>query len=347
MSTDFNSGALLDTRTPEQQAQDYQQKEVVAATAAVQWREKQPSEIRKFPIFNQDGSGSCVMQTECKELGIMRWLTDGTYVHFSVADGYQRRVNTPAGGMGAIDARQIAKAGITLEDLSPSQNMSDAQLDGIVVEPYKHQVGAVFGVQNYLALPTMDIDSIASTIQATGKGVMVWFYFLIDEWTLKPTVLHPDIQLSATTTLRHSVTAVDFTMQGNEKCLVIEDSWGPNAGDNGQRIIGESFFKARNWYAGYLVNFKFQSAPTTKPSHNFQIDLELGQTSDEVKALQDCLRWDGEFPANADSTGYYGPVTQKAVGDYQIRHGIVTSITAPGYGRCGPNTRTDLNVRFA
>lgn len=343
----FNSGALVDTRPAEKQAGDWQQREVVAQAANVQWVEKQPNQIRKFPIFNQDGSGSCVMQTQCKELGIMRHLTDGNYVHFSVADGYQRRSNKPAGGMAAVDARQIAQAGITLEELSPSQNMSDAQLDAVVVESYKHEVGSVFGISNYLALPTMDIDSVASTIQATGKGVMVWFYFLIDEWQQQPVVLHSGLDLNAATTLRHSVCAVDFTLRGGEKCLVIEDSWGPNAGDNGQRIITESFFKARNWYAGYLVNFKFQASPEPKPHAYLQTDLVPGMTSDDVKSLQACLQWDGEFPANAQITGYYGPITQKAVGDYQIKHGVLSSTTSPGYGRCGPLTRGVLNAQFA
>lgn len=345
--TPFTSGALVDTRTPEDQARDWTQREVVAAAAVPQWTEKQPSAWRKFPIFNQDGSGSCVMQTECKELGIMRYLTDGVYVHFSVADGYQRRANKPEGGMAAVDARQIAQAGITLEELSPSQNMSDAQLDAEVVQPYKRQVGAVFGVGNYLALPTQDIDAIASTIQATGKGVMVWFYFTINEWTDKPQVLDSSLQLSEARALKHSVTAVDFTLQGNEKCLVIEDSWGPGAGQGGQRVISESFFKARNWYAGYLVNFKFQEAPAQKPIHTFAADLQLNDQSDEVKALQDCLRFDGEFPTNADSTGFYGPITQKAVGDYQIKHGVLTAPTDPGYGRCGPKTRAALNAQFS
>ena len=346
MST-MQNGANIDARSPEARARDWQQREVLAAAAQVQWVEKPQTAWRKFPIFDQDASGSCVAQTEAKELGIMRWLTDGVYVHFSATDIYQRRANRPAGGMGGDDARKIAKEGATLEALTPSQGMSDAQMDAATVEQYKRHVGAVFAVPNYLGLTARNIEGVASTIQATGKGVMVWFYFLIDEWTIKPQVIHAGLDLNAPTTLRHSVTAVDFTLQGNEKCLVIEDSWGPSAGDNGQRVVTEAFFKARNWYAGYLINFKFQEAPAQKPQHDFQTDLALGQTSDEVKALQDCLRWDGEFPANAESTGYYGPVTQKAVGDYQFKHGVLAAPTSPGYGRCGPKTRVALNAQFA
>jgi hypothetical protein len=195
--TGFQSGARIDTRPEEKKEKDFLQKEIVASAAQVNWTEKPPDTWRKFPIFNQDGSGSCVMQTQCKEMGIMRWLKDGNYVHFSATDGYQRRSNKPDSGMGAIDARTIATQGITLEVLAPSQNMTDAQMDSIVIEPYKHQVGEVFKVPNYVAIPELDIEAIASTIQATGKGVMVWFYFKIDEWTERPIVKYPGLQLSA------------------------------------------------------------------------------------------------------------------------------------------------------
>lgn len=347
MEPTFINGALLDTRPPELQAKDWKQKEVVAAAASIQWVEKPQSSWRKFPIFNQDGSSSCVMQTQCKEMGIMRSLKDGVYVHFSAADGYQRRFNRPGGGMSADDARKIAKEGITLEELARSQNLNDAQLDATLVEQYKRDVGSIFSVPNHLGLPTQNIDSIASTIQATGKGVMVWFFFTIDEWTERPKVLHSDLQLLEDRALKHSVTAVDFTMQGNEKCLVIEDSWGTSFGMAGQRVITESFYKQRNWFADYLINFKFESAPIPKPHHNFVSDLQLGDTGPEVQALQDCLKFGGDFPVNADSTGYYGSITQAAVGKRQLRRGILTSASAPGYGRCGPKTRADLNIEFA
>lgn len=346
MEPTSQSGALLDTRPPEAKAKDWQQKEVVAAAAVPQWTEKPQAQWRKFPIFNQDGSGSCVMQTECKEMGIMRSLKDGVYVHFSVADGYQRRSNRPGSGMIADDARKIAAQGITLEVLAPSQNMSDAQLDSEQVEQYKRDVGTVFAVPNHLALAAGSIDQIASTIQATGKGVMVWFYFLINEWTERPQVLDSGLQLGEDRALKHSVTAVDFTLQGNEKCLIIEDSWGSSYGMAGQRVITESFLKQRNWFADYLVNFKFDQQATPKPQHTFLVDMQLGDTNAEVKALQDCLKFDGEFPLNADSTGYFGPITQKAVQDYQVKHGVVGA-GDPGYGRCGPKTRGALNAQFS
>jgi len=347
MST-FKSGAQTDVRSEAEKARDWQQREVVATAAFVQWAEKPTASWRNFPIFNQDGSGSCVAQTQAKELGIMRSLKDGTYVHFSATDIYQRRANRPAAGMGFADVRKIAADGVTLEALAPSQNMSDAQMDDALVEPYKREVGKVFSVPNYLGLPIKSVDDVASVIQATGKGVMVWFYFNNDgEWTERPVVKDSGLDLAAPSTNRHSVCAVDFTLQGNEKCLIIEDSWGPGTGIGGRRVITEAFFKARNWYAGYLVNFRFEEAPTQKPQHAFLLDMQLNDSNEEVRALQDCLRYDGEFPSNAQSTGFFGPITQRAVGEYQVKHGVLAAPGAPGYGRVGPRTRAALNAQFA
>src|SRR3990167_1907302 len=110
----LQSGADLDIRDEESKLKDFKFEEIVASGGeAVNWVEKPADKIRKFPIFNQDGSGSCVAQTEAKEMGIMRQLKDGNYVHFSATDIYQRRPNKPKSGMGFIDARKIASQGVT------------------------------------------------------------------------------------------------------------------------------------------------------------------------------------------------------------------------------------------
>ena len=351
--TEFQSGALVDVRLEIQRAKDFKFEEVVASSAPVDWVEKSPDQWRKFPIFNQNGSGSCVAQTEAKELGIMRYLKDGQYVHFSATDIYQRRANKPAGGMNAVDARSIASQGVTLEVLAPSQSMTDEGMDGATIAPYKHEVGAVFKVPNYLEIPSKDIDTVASVIQQTKKGVMVWFYFQYDEWDTRPHVVNPILNLGLPTTVRHSVTAVDYTLLADgRKALIIEDSWGPGAGAGGQRIVDEEFFSMRNWYAGNLVNFRFednsQPSPTNtpnKPIHTFNVDLEFGMVSSEVVALQDVLKYEGMFPANTQSSGNYGAITQKGVQQFQIKYGITTA-GGPGYGRVGPLTRAHLNMFY-
>jgi hypothetical protein len=352
---DFQSGAVLDTRPEAAKLKDFKFEELVSAADPVNWLEKPQDQWRKFPIFNQNGSGSCVAQTEAKELGIMRWLKDGNYVHFSATDIYQRRANKPAGGMGAADARAIVAKGATLEVLSPSQNMTDAQMDSAIVEPYKHEVGNVFSVPNYVEVSAKNIDTVASIIQRTKKGVMVWFYFEYQEWDQRPHVVNTTLDLYAPATARHSITGIDYTLlPGGKRAIIIEDSWGPNAGIGGQRIVDEDFFAARNWYAGYLLNFRFedqtqpQPTPIPKPHHVFNIDLEFSAVvtyNPEVIALQDCLKYEGVFPNNVVSTGYFGAVTKKSVQAFQIKHSI-TTVDGPGYGRVGPKTRAKLNLLY-
>ncbi len=353
------SGAVIDERPESEKEKDYRFEEIVAAINPVNWIEKPRDQWRKFPIFNQDGSGSCVAQTEAKEMGIMRWLRDKIYVHFSATDIYQRRSNKPAGGMVAVDARNIARKGVTLEALAPSQAMNDGQMDSAVIEEYKRKVGEVFAVPNFVALPIRDIDTVASLIQTTGKGVMVWFYFEYREWTDTPQVMNPNLDLYAGSTNRHSVTAVDFTLVNGKKALIIEDSWGPTFGLNGQRVITEDFYKARNWYAGYLVNFQFedqtkplpqpQPAPNPKPKYRFSKPLTFGMTNSDVKALQDILRYEGLFPQNTASTGYYGAITAKGVYQFQVRHKIapMAELNALQGRRVGEKTIQKLNALYA
>jgi len=340
----FISGAQLDTRSKVEKSKDYKFEEIVAFANPVQWVEKTPDQWRKFPIFNQNGSGSCVAQTQAKEMGIMRYLKDGNYVHFSAADIYQKRFGKPVAGMGAIEARNIAKNGVTLEILAPSQALSDSEMDSLVIEDYKHEVGNVFSVTNYIELPIGNIEILASFIQTTGKGAMVWFFFEYKEWTDHPYVYNKDLMVTDPGICRHSVTAVDFCLVNGKKSIIIEDSWGPNYGLNGQRVIDEEFFKTRNFYAGYLMNFKFDEQ-IVKPHYIFLKDLELGMLGADVTMLQTCLQYEKLFPTNVKPTQYFGSITRKAVQDFQTKYSIAFDGML-GYGRVGPKTRAKLNEIF-
>lgn len=351
----FQSGANIDERPQSEKDKDYKFEEIVAAANPVNWVEKQQSDWKKFPIFNQDGSGSCVAQTMAKLLGILYWAKNQIYVHFSATHIYQRRANKPGGGMAGMDVFNIAREGATLEELVPSQRMNDEQMDSVEIPQYKKDVGAVFKINNYVELPTKDIEIIASVIQTTGKAVMVWFYFNFDEWTEQPIVKNASLG-ARDAQGRHSITAVDFTLHNGKKALIIEDSWGPNAGIGGQRIIDEDFFKARNFFAAYPIDFKFadqtqpqpepQPAPVNpKPKHIFSQDLKFGQRNNDIIALQDILKYEGLFPTNAQSTGYFGAITAKAVLALQRKYQVAPEIELTQLqGRVvGPKTKEKLN----
>lgn len=358
MTDILQSGALIDERTEEEKRSDYNFSELVSAPAPVVWKEKKPTEWRSFPIFDQGSSGSCVAQTLKKMLGVRVWLDTNVFVPLSASHIYQRRKNRPKDGMGSPDAFEIVQQGTTLEQFAPSERLSDAQMDNINVKPFMAKIGEIFKIGAYITLPTKDIELIASIIQQTGKAVMVWFYFSSGktpkEWVDVPVVKYPDLDIHTSSGVaRHSVAAVDFTLYKGKKCLIIEDSWGKDTAIDGRRIITEDFFKARNWFAAYFMNFAFEdktqqptSVPTPKPHYTFNTDLFFGVQNADVKALQDILKYEGLFPNNVESTGYYGAVTQQSVEKFQVKYGIAQAGN-PGYGRCGTLTRTKLNALYS
>lgn len=334
----FQTGALIDTRPQEEKDKDFHLAETVAAVNPVVWIEKPQDQWRKFPIFNQNGSGSCVAQTIAKLTGILYWLANKVYVHFSATHVYQRRANKPMTGMAGVDAFNIARESITLEQLVPSQNLADFQMDGALIEKYKDDVGKIFKIGNFVVLPMKDIEAIASVIQTTGKAVMLFFFWKIDEWTEAPTIKYPDLTLANSE--HHSVAGVEATLYKGEKAIVIEDSWGSSFGMAGQRVITESFFKQRNFFAAYPIGFKFQEQGIPKPHYTFTKDLKFiaineatGEPADpvlnaaqkaDVVALQDILKYEGYMPVNTASTGYYGAITARGVLQWQKAHKVDT-----------------------
>lgn len=326
-----NPGALLDTRPESEKAKDYKFGEIVSAIEPVNWVEKPQSAWRKFPISNQNGSGSCVAQTLRKMYGVYIWLQTGTYVDISASHIYQRRTNRPQAGMGGEDVFTIGQKGTTLESFAPSENMTDAAMDAVVVKPFMEKVGETFKLGKYIVVSPTDIDTVASIIQATGKAVMVWFYFKNDEWTNVPTIKYPDLVREAPTTARHSVAAIDFTLYNGKKALIIDDSWGLGYAMNGQRVITEDFFNKRNFFAAHFMNFAFEEGTTVKPHYD-----------ETVVSLQNCLKFDGVFPTNVESTGIYGPITASSVSKFQVKYGLHPT----GTGTVGPLTKAKLHTLF-
>lgn len=340
------TGALLDDRPEEEQEGDYKFEEIVTSAEPVLWKVKPQGDWRKFPIFSQNGSGSCVAQTLAKILGILHWLRKGEFVHFSATHIYQRRKNKPSLGMSGVDALNILTQGTTLEVLAPSENLTDLKMDTYEIEGYKKEVGEVFKIGNYIELPVKDMETVASVIQKTKKPVMVWFYFKYKEWTDFPSVLDSNLPESGQGIVRHSVTAVDFTLHNEKPALIVEDSWGPSYGLKGQRVIYEDFYKARNIYAAYPINFKFEEGGTViKPFYKFSKILEFGMKDNDVKSLQDILKFEGLFPNNVESTGFYGSVTAKGILTWQLKYKIALEYELKSLkGKIvGPKTIKKLN----
>ena len=89
------------------------------------------------------------------------------------------------------------------------------------------------------------------------------------------------------------------------------------------------------------------SETTPIPNPLFRRSLSLGMQGDDVRALQQILIQDGFL--SAAPTGFYGPLTTRAVEQFQAQYSIVSSGSSftTGYGSIGPRTLAKLNLLYA
>jgi len=330
---DYN-GIAPDPRTDAEKAKDFQHSELFAMAPSPTWEEREP---KKFPIFNQDGSLACVGFAVAKILGIDEVFEGREFVHLSPRDIYTRRQNQGSGGMWLPDALNIArKHGATLEALVPSENLNETdQNNKSDITPETDKVAQVYKSSGYIELP-IDIDQIAA-ITTMGKGVLLGHRFDYNEWTDFPTV-----DPSSKKSVGHATAGVDNVLVNGKKYIVMEDSWGPGYAKFGQRYLSEEWLKARSFYAGYTLNFVYDPNENKKPQHFFTNWMKRGDKNADVAAMQDILKFEGMFPTNVQSTGQYGPVTQRGVLLFQNKY-----LGTNNKGRqAGPKTIAKLNQMY-
>jgi hypothetical protein len=183
-----NYQGARDTQTEGQKERNYQQGEFVTTPTQPLWEEKPQESWRSFAIRNQDGSGTCVVQTYATELGIIFKQKYNRWIDFSSSYPYQQRKYPTISGCTSEDIYSIfPKIGNLFERDMPSQLFTDQEVMAVNKEPYYEDIAKTFKITR-VSLP-LDFETVASTIQATGKGVMVWFHFSNAEWTNIPQVL--------------------------------------------------------------------------------------------------------------------------------------------------------------
>lgn len=296
--------------------------EVVARASFPALIEKDPSKWRTFLAQYQSSSSSCVAFTLAKLAQIFFYLRSNRKIKFS--PGWIYRQRTPKGeGMNIGNATKLASQGMIPEELYPSENLTDEQIDALKDEPFAPEVAKEFSIpQNWVELH-IDFDTIASTIQKTGKGIMLWFRFGKDEWFRKQI---PEI-LTASVPYVHSVTAVDAFLYRGVPYILVEDS--ADLTFNQRKLISGTFLERRCLLARYPLRFKFDPETSVKPSYD-----------GSVGSLQDCLTYEGLFPSNVTARGYYGTITRNAVTEFQKKYDI------DPIGTVGPKTTTKLKELY-
>jgi hypothetical protein len=333
MLTKNYNGIAPDPRTGEQKEKDFIHEELFASAPMPVWEERAP---RQLPIFNQGSSSACVAFAVAKILGIDEVYEGRAFVHLSPRDIYIRRQNQGQGGMYLPDALNIARLhGATTEELMPSEGRNEAQQnasDGL--DANSDKVALRYKSAGFVELPR-DIDAIAG-ITTKGKGVLLGHRFDYSEWTTFPKA-DPNSQKSC----GHGTAAHDNILIDGKKHIVMDDSWGPNQAKFGQRFLSEEWLKLRSFYAGYTINFIYDTN-VEKPHYFFTKYMKRGDRTSEVVKLQDCLKYLGMFPTNVESTGLYGPVTQRGVLNFQKLNGIPDNKGV----QAGPKTIAKLNELF-
>lgn len=336
------TGLIPDPRTETDKSKDYQHAEVYAATP-IEWKEK--TEFRTFPIRNQNGSGQCVAFSSAKALGVNNLNEAGEYAALSPRDIYTRRSNTGS-GMWLQNAGSITKEhGSTLDSLMPSDNLSETAANNFFDRTSESiKIALNYKSQGYVFISndTDVMDNIARIINE-GYAPVLTTFFHISEWTDEPKILVPSDQAKNF----HAITVVDYFLKNDEKYLLIEDSWGQQYGNDGRRMLSETWIRGRMTGCMYLIDWKFE--PTPKPKHDFKKVLLYGQKNNDIKVLQDVLKYEGLMATNITSTGYYGNITAKGVMDFQIKHAVapLAEINALAGKRVGLKTLTKLNSLYS
>ena len=281
--------------------------EIVGMANPVIWKEKTDLELRRFPDLNQYKSYKCGAFSARKMLGILYWIKYGIYLDFSDEDIYQRRANRPYAGMWEDDIYNILSNGTTLKILAGNKNtQTDAESDAVKIEQYAHDVGTVFKTGKKIAINSIDIDTIASVIQTTGKPVLIMTYFSQSEYSqLVPKILDYNSKNSSNGMMVHYIIATDFYIRNGVKYLKCEDSaWFGGIAD---RRLTSEWVSKRVLSASYPMNFKFIES------------ILMPTYTGSVSSLQDCLTVYGTFPSNVTNRGVYGSITIQAVKDFQTK----------------------------
>jgi len=79
----------------------------------------------------------------------------------------------------------------------------------------------------------------------------------------------------------------------------------------------------------------------------FSRSLYRGVSGEDVRKLQSYLASDPALYPEGLVTGYFGALTEAAVGRFQIGAGVLSSKSDDGYGIFGPRTRAKLNSLLA
>lgn len=305
----IKTGVTGDDRTPKQIENAFDNREIASTTIPV-WKEK--TVWKSYPVKRQWGTFECVAQSTTKHLAINNINDFAGYIPLSAGFFYDWRSNKPQGGMGHVDAMDIAVNRGSCRDERIRQRFQESDpsptIDRSMIDEAK-----MFKGQAFFEDKVRSLDSVAQIIEQRGS-CFVWFWF--DEngyewWLPYPRIIYPNLGTHDRGATRHAVLAVDYGLKDGKKYLKIEDSAGNSTALNDQdRFIDEDFMK-RCFVSGYVVDF-VNPPQVDKPKWTGKKTLQVGSKGDDVKTLQKILALEGFFNY-PEFTGFFGGATRMGV----------------------------------
>jgi peptidoglycan hydrolase-like protein with peptidoglycan-binding domain len=339
-----NTGALFDTRTPEEKQKDFLDIEIASSPIPV-WRTFGDANLSvRYPFENQHNTSSCVAHASVLAMGITMEEDFERFVRLSPAFFYSYRKNFPGEGMHLIDAAEIAqKIGSCNYAMLPTPETERA-INNVRRTPQMVEDAKNYRQNAYVFVykPT-SIDSL--NIACQDRAVVLFIYADMDEWAqTTPRIIRNVKPQSAE--VRHVVTILPNSgfVEAGKKYVIIQDSaW---FGGQQVRYLSEDFIAARTLGAFYFTDFTLEK--NKRPRHTFTRNLRFGMNNNDVRMLQECLVHEGIHPSNA-VTGFFGGITLRSVKQFQTKYAkdilVPAGLDAPT-GFVGAMTIAKLNELY-
>lgn len=362
-STPLNLGVNADPRTPAQKEFDYKHEEIFtsAVPSFLPNYAAASKYVGVFPTSDQLGTSSCVAHGKALVTSIFDWQQQGAGAAFRQLAPmflYRNRVNYPSEGMipSSADMQTIHTGLPPYADLPTPA--TEAQANALVIDASTTNAAKEFAAGKWVSFtdPT-DVDQMGYVSNQLGLAQNILIYATITEWSAPVVeVLVPGLsQDDPRAEVRHCVTILPqsaYMGPDGKRYVVIQDS--ANFGGIYFRSVREDFLEQRVYQADYLI--AMGTGPhTTKPSHQWGIDLNVGASGPDVAMLQTALQYLGYLPNVVNGTpflptGVYAGMTKNAV--LKLQNEYASEILAPsgltvGTGYCGQSTRAWLNKQFA
>lgn len=329
-------GIVEDTRPQAEQNKNFDDREIDLGAPEYLTKSQADKAKKIFPNRDQKSTSACVCFAICTAL----YETEQEIL--SPAFLYTQRANKPGQGSMYWNIGDIVvKQGVCTES-SLATPETEAKINSIKIAEYQTTEAKTYRQKSYIFMENPSIDTITAKVNF-GIPVVLSIFAERDEWSQKyPEILNNDITPS-TAYINHAITALPdgAFIKSGKKYLLIQDS--AKFGNKTFRYLSEEWVEKRVSHGMYFIDL--EKEPIANVKYDWTRDLKVGDTGDDVKALQTALQQLGFFPTNISPTEYFGGITLKAVKDFQVKYPTIlqsVGLTKPT-GYFGSSTRKKLS----